>query len=487
MKAEWTIMFYIYSVDHSIKYAKKLLKALAAIGSRKDMNIVIQFYRNWNDTEHPVDYRAMRFHVQKDVVPHPTNALLDLGNVDMGEAETMAEYLYWAKNEYPAEKYMLVLWSHGMGVGVFEGELEPEEDEIVLPKYTGVLSHQGRILENDLSTLTLDRRHSPNYRITREALIYKTSDINKLSLDDDDDDESPGAFIITPTSHRLPEVYNNHYKVLKEKQISFLSHEKLRMALKAVFSKRRGDKLDILAYNACCMQMMETGYQFREYCRYLVASEETIYFDGLNYPEFLAQLADNPDITAEAMSYKMIETFSAQYPKYQHDYLTMSMVDLKISSKTAQYISEFAEELFDHVERYAPAIKAARYKCKHFGWKYFNSYIDINWWLTNFYEHLPKKDPMIKKSQRLIERVNPGYVLAAFNGEKRKPIPSLERSYGANGLSIYFPISERDHADNQEFVRLFFNQERAEAYDFVLDTMWDDFVFKYLDYADKYL
>ncbi|MBI5742930.1 MAG: hypothetical protein HY952_00105 [Elusimicrobia bacterium] len=41
--------------------------------------------------------------------------LADLGTVDMGDYKQLVEFGKWAKQNYPAKKYMLVVWNHGDG------------------------------------------------------------------------------------------------------------------------------------------------------------------------------------------------------------------------------------------------------------------------------------------------------------------------------------------------------------------------------------
>jgi len=41
--------------------------------------------------------------------------LMELGDRDMGDYRNVAEFVRWAKTEFPAKKYMLVIWNHGSG------------------------------------------------------------------------------------------------------------------------------------------------------------------------------------------------------------------------------------------------------------------------------------------------------------------------------------------------------------------------------------
>jgi hypothetical protein len=49
------------------------------------------------------------------MAPVPKNAVQDLGEINMGDAERLADFLCWAMDHYPAKRYMLVFSDHGYG------------------------------------------------------------------------------------------------------------------------------------------------------------------------------------------------------------------------------------------------------------------------------------------------------------------------------------------------------------------------------------
>ncbi|MEK7947603.1 clostripain-related cysteine peptidase [Pigmentiphaga sp. YJ18] len=52
---------------------------------------------------------------RKRVRGQQVDVLDDLGNVDMGSAQTLQDFVSWGMKAYPAERTMLVLWDHGGG------------------------------------------------------------------------------------------------------------------------------------------------------------------------------------------------------------------------------------------------------------------------------------------------------------------------------------------------------------------------------------
>jgi hypothetical protein len=47
--------------------------------------------------------------------PKPESAIEDLGEANMGDGNVLGEFVRWSMFNYPAERYMLVLWDHGDG------------------------------------------------------------------------------------------------------------------------------------------------------------------------------------------------------------------------------------------------------------------------------------------------------------------------------------------------------------------------------------
>jgi hypothetical protein len=90
-------------------------------GSDGNVKIIVQWDRipgfdssngDWTGTK--------RFLVEKDgrkgIIA--SKELMDLGEVDMASPDSLADFIKWGMQNYPAEKYALVLWNHGGGWNV---------------------------------------------------------------------------------------------------------------------------------------------------------------------------------------------------------------------------------------------------------------------------------------------------------------------------------------------------------------------------------
>ena len=116
--AEWTVMVYL-DADNDLESAGiDDINEMEMVGSTSDVNIVVQIDRipgydtsnsNWTNTR--------RYYITPDLDPYIINSQLinDLSEQNMGSTETLINFADWTVNNYPAKKYLLVIWNHGGG------------------------------------------------------------------------------------------------------------------------------------------------------------------------------------------------------------------------------------------------------------------------------------------------------------------------------------------------------------------------------------
>jgi len=116
--AEWTVMVYLDSDNNLESAGIDDINEMEIVGSSADVNIVIQVDRipdydtsnsNWTTTR--------RYYITQDNDPYIINSQLisDLGELNMGNPQTLIDFASWAATNYPAKKYLLVIWNHGGG------------------------------------------------------------------------------------------------------------------------------------------------------------------------------------------------------------------------------------------------------------------------------------------------------------------------------------------------------------------------------------
>ena len=110
----WTVMVYMDG-DNSLDYnAWDDLSEMESIGSSNEINIVTQvdLYNSCSGT-----YRYFVTGVAQGVsYPwYPDDIVQTLPEQNMADPVTLTAFVNWATENYPAEKYILILWDHGGG------------------------------------------------------------------------------------------------------------------------------------------------------------------------------------------------------------------------------------------------------------------------------------------------------------------------------------------------------------------------------------
>jgi len=115
----WTVMLYQDADDKVLEKDIYVdLNEAERVGSSENVHIVAQVDRysagyqgdgNWTSTK--------RFYVTQDddLERVGSQEIADLGEANMADAATLVDFVTWAIQTYPADKYMLILSDHGMG------------------------------------------------------------------------------------------------------------------------------------------------------------------------------------------------------------------------------------------------------------------------------------------------------------------------------------------------------------------------------------
>lgn len=113
---DWTIMIYLDADNNLDGAGIDDFNEMAEVGSTANINVVVEMDRaegednsnnGWTDTK--------LFYVTNGMMPTPENALMDLGEKNMGDPDTLIDFVLWAVKNYPAKHYLLDLWDHGGG------------------------------------------------------------------------------------------------------------------------------------------------------------------------------------------------------------------------------------------------------------------------------------------------------------------------------------------------------------------------------------
>lgn len=115
----WLVMLYQDADDKILEQDIYLdLNEAEWVGSSPNVQIVTQIDRYQGGYQGDGNWvSARRYYVTKDDDLQRVNSelLADLGEVNMADGKTLVDFATWAINNYPADKYALILSDHGMG------------------------------------------------------------------------------------------------------------------------------------------------------------------------------------------------------------------------------------------------------------------------------------------------------------------------------------------------------------------------------------
>ncbi|MHC4660179.1 MAG: clostripain-related cysteine peptidase [Planctomycetota bacterium] len=111
---KWTIMVYIAGDNDLSDYAVQDINAMEEIGSNDNVSIVVQAdFIGFDEFG-----TAKRYYIsQGDSYSITSPVLEDMGEINSGNGQSLSDFIEWAATNFPAEKYCLITWDHGIGWG----------------------------------------------------------------------------------------------------------------------------------------------------------------------------------------------------------------------------------------------------------------------------------------------------------------------------------------------------------------------------------
>jgi len=118
-RAKWTVMVYISGDNNLEPYVVSDIETeLAPTGSTGDVQVVALADRAPGYDTSAGDWTGtLLFHVDdvngQDMKAIPANAVANWGERDLGDKQTLIDFVTWTKANYPADHYALYFWGHG--------------------------------------------------------------------------------------------------------------------------------------------------------------------------------------------------------------------------------------------------------------------------------------------------------------------------------------------------------------------------------------
>ena len=118
-RAKWTFLVFINGANNLDEFGPLNVNQMEKVGSSKDLNIVLQWKRaNCGTCGSPEWTGTRRYFVTKDNNEQVVSSQIVQnlgGNIDMGDWRELRNFVQWSQQNYPADRYALVIWNHGAG------------------------------------------------------------------------------------------------------------------------------------------------------------------------------------------------------------------------------------------------------------------------------------------------------------------------------------------------------------------------------------
>jgi hypothetical protein len=354
------------------------LKEMKRVGTTADVNIVAQV------DSLRAGSKTTRYQLTKGAGSSlPKDAKQKLGNQNTGNPQSLVNFIAWVAENYPAERYALVLWNHGQGwddTDIFEGERRGD---------------RRRLRSNTF-------RHA----------FFRTT-VEKAATTTRHTDATTRAILIDDNSK------------------DFLDNVEMQKVAKAAVVKL-GRKIDLFGMDACLMNQLEVAYQLRKQSAFIVGSELTEPVEGWPYDRILTKLAKRPAMDTSELAATIVDDYISSY-KTDGGPVTQSAVAVGRIEVVARAVDILAAALVVAMDdpNAKDAIQIARLKTQR-----FDDNLNANVDLRHFCERLDafSLPSAVKTAAQNVKSKLDSYVVR--NGRLGAKVAN------AKGVSIYFPQDE---------------------------------------------
>jgi hypothetical protein len=428
-KAKWTVMLFMNGDNSLNDYAISDFEEMAKVRYSPLVNVVVQLDRiGGNDTD-AFWGETRRFLMRKNLKPTRSNSLQHFNEEsNMGDPSTLASFVTWAKTTFPAERYMLVIWSHGDG---WRRMIKEEQSTGEAARLRGTVAEANRLLMKGEIT---------DSKLASMNLMQTSLDTHFRTISEDESNNFDKLFV-----------------------------REIQDSLEGVF--KNGGKLELIGFDACLMQMIETAYAMRNVADVMVGSEELEPSQGWSYNGWLQPLANDPDMNGSTVGKLIVESYKKAYERAMPD-TTLSAVKLSEGQieRLATAISALSRELIIGLDTESPQIIQARLSCNVFAPNRSYHGIDLHRFCNQLAE--AKVNPQLRARAKDVTTLIESSVIHSYAGRYRQD------NFGSRGLAIYFP-ADRTRYQDDKYKSAYTDENEFQVVQFVREHIWDNFLHAY--------
>ena len=110
-RASWTVLIYMAGQNNLSSACVEDVLEMMEVGSTDEVNVIVQADTSAKYTPEISDGVTYRFRVLR----HNVELFPLSENLDMAAPQTLSEFIRWGVENFPARRFALILWDHGLG------------------------------------------------------------------------------------------------------------------------------------------------------------------------------------------------------------------------------------------------------------------------------------------------------------------------------------------------------------------------------------
>ena len=215
----------------------------------------------------------------------------------------------------------------------------------------------------------------------------------------------------------------------------------------------KNNKISILGFDACLMNMLEIVHHFKDHVEIVVGSQQTEPGDGWPYDKVLKKV--NSSVTLDELAAEIVNVYIDDYKRIGIQNITQSAVKTSESELAIKMLSDLGKKMSSKVENLKPILLEIRFSIQDF---HMADYIDV-----------------IHLAELIIQKVDDNEIRSIAKNLKSAVSKCIIKndSYGptvseANGLSIWFPGYQSIYINNRaKYKALKFSQKHTGWIEFL--------------------
>jgi uncharacterized repeat protein (TIGR01451 family) len=443
----WTFMVYLNGDNDLDPFMEEAFNNMEKAAQNPDVNILVLWDRCFllsddgreclDKAEGIVNTQLYRVEYDdSDLITSPVQEVdWNPGEMDMGDPDTLVNFVTWARSNYPAKYYFLSILDHG-------GGWSP-----TFPDTSG----------QRLTSLSSQEPFVPLRR------SYYAGGGTGLSWD-------------------LSSDYD------------YLSTAEMRRAFCSI-TLEGSEKIDVVFYDACLMGMIEEVYEIKDYVNYFVGSENEAW-GSMPYDQYINSITSSTQ--PKELAVDVVKDYTASLPLTGHP-STMSAVDPAAINEVALAVDSLARAIIDDLASAETVlqIKDAYLLTQKFDYdsdfrleEETDGYVDLYHLASQIQENVTDT-AILNAAESVTNALAPGdgaFVIAEQHRSGHPWVITEPWEYwnldNAHGISIYLPLGQdlQMTLENEEGVtqnvkvRNWYNDTNLS---FAANTQWDEFIAAY--------